>query len=74
MVGRYGNVRDDNYGREPVDVEMVLRAETAKAVNVALDEAAAPVWLPRSLVQISGKGPLVVVTMPQWLAEREGLI
>lgn len=74
MVGRYHNVPDKNYGREPVDVELFLKDETEKAVRVALDEAADPVWLPRSLIEISGEGRIVTVTMPQWLAEKEGLV
>lgn len=59
-----------------VDVEMQLHAETEKAIRVSDDgEDENGVWLPKSQVEfVRKKGGIVVVTLPQWLAEQKGLV
>lgn len=47
--------------------------ETPKAVRVIIDEK--DVWLPKSQVEYERRsGNSVEVTMPEWLAEKKGLL
>jgi hypothetical protein len=59
-----------------VDIDVFIHAETTKAVFVSRDgEESTAVWLAKSLIEIERKrGKLAVVTAPEWLALREGLI
>ena len=61
---------------EGIEIDMHLHAETDLAVRVSDDgEDKHAVWVPRSQVEIEPKkGSRVVVKMPVWLAEREGLV
>lgn len=58
-----------------IDITMQLHAETAKAILVSDDgDKDKAVWLPLSQVEIERKAKgIVVVTLPQWLAEQRGL-
>lgn len=72
------------------DFEMVLHYDTGKAVLVSdTGEESKAVWLPKSQVEIHNEGktgdavkkdgqvvvlPIVVVTVPDWLAMKQGLI
>lgn len=60
-----------------VDIDVIVRRQTEKAVFVALDEGSQGIWLPRSLIEIDtgeAYGQPAVVTLPEWLAQKEGLI
>ena len=58
-----------------VDVHMMLKAETEKAVLVYDDTPDRAIWLPKSQIEIERKGALLVtVTMPEWLAHKHGLV
>ena len=53
-----------------IDLAMELRHETARAYLV--HDGRKDVWLPKSLVEYDERDK--VFTMPEWLAQREGLI
>lgn len=59
------------------EVEMQIHRQTDRAIHASNtgDEEDA-VWLPLSLVEVTPKTghASVTVTMPEWLAKREGLI
>ena len=62
-----------------VDLELVWHHETERAVLVARDEEAEPVWLPKSQIDIDddepkSRGFLVVVSMPEPLAVEKELV
>lgn len=73
-----------------IDLEMVLHYDTGKAVQVSdTGEEKRAVWLPSSQIQINRNGrdvpavkndgqhtilPVVMVTLPEWLAKSKGLI
>lgn len=63
--------------REVVDIEVLVQARLPKAIRVRLHEDASGVWLPLSQIEVdpedvvSGKA---TITVPIWLAEREGLV
>lgn len=59
-------------GREIVSVEATLQHETAGAWLLEHDEDLPPVWVPKSLCR-RGDEPDTWL-MPEWLAEREGMI
>jgi hypothetical protein len=56
------------------DVSGIIRRETEYAI--LLDHGGKKAcWLPKSKIEIErGADSLVVVTMPQWLAENEGIV
>lgn len=59
-----------------IDIMMQLHAETAKAVLVSDDgDKDKAIWLPLSQIEVEhqSKG-VVLVTLPEWLAEQKGLI
>lgn len=61
-----------------VELELYLHHETAMAILVSEDEDdddADKVWLPKSQVEFedSDAPDMVMVTIPQWLAEKTGL-
>lgn len=60
--------------KELVDLTMQLHHETEKAILVSDDgEEGHAKWLPRALIEVNKLKPNIVeVTMPVWLAEREG--
>lgn len=58
--------------REPVVIEAVLEHETDHAWLLEYDEDKPPVWVPKSLCRRGDEQDTWV--MPEWLAEREGLI
>lgn len=62
---------------ELVDLHVVIRKETELAVLVRdPDGDKLPVWLPKSKIEIEWSDQhhsRAVITMPSWLAEREGL-
>jgi hypothetical protein len=66
---------------ELVDIDVKIHRETTEAILVSTDhdETTAvwttDVWLPKTLIEIERKrGGLAVVTVPEWLALKEGLI
>jgi len=63
--------------REMIDLTLHLHHETPMAILVSEtgDEKKA-VWLPKSQCDIEGKrgSDSIIVTLPEWLALREGLI
>ena len=63
--------------REPIDLTLHLHHETPMAILVSEtgDEKRA-VWLPKSKCDIEGKrdSDIITVTLPEWLALKEGLI
>jgi hypothetical protein len=87
--GRFGeNETEHRPGRGPrvtgasdlVDLTLILKAQTAKAIGV-LDPAkpvlnnGQPIWLPKSQIEyVPGRAGSVVVTMPQWIATQKGLV
>ena len=60
-----------------VDIEVVIHAETDKAIKVSNDgEKANAVWLPKSMIEIEpnlGIG-IVIISLPERLALDKGLI
>ena len=63
-----------------VDCTVILHRETEKALLVSDTEQTDPVWVPRSQIEITemkqkqrGK-PIIVLSMPDWLAQEKGLI
>jgi hypothetical protein len=59
-----------------VDIEVQIHHDTGSAVRVSLDgNDKKSVWLPLSLIEVEhGKRGIATVTLPEWLAQREGLI
>jgi hypothetical protein len=60
-----------------VDITMKKLAETGKAILVSDTDHGEGVWLPLSQCEVSkvkGKSQYVVITMPEWLALKNGLI
>jgi len=58
-----------------VDLTLQIHAESRKAIKVSDDgDPKKAVWLPLSLIEIEKKGKFVEVTLPEWLAKREGLV
>jgi len=63
-----------------VDLEMIVHAKTAKAVLASDDgEKDNAIWLPLSLVEVEFTRDGIAtkqatITMPEWLAKKEGLI
>jgi hypothetical protein len=61
-----------------VDVEVVIRRETAGAWGIAdPDKAGNIIWLPKSQCEVDGDNDpsrRATVTMPSWLASEKGLI
>ena len=62
------------------DLTLILKAQTSQAIGV-IDPAkpslnnGKPIWLPKSQVEIErGRGAMVTVTLPEWLARDKGLI
>ena len=82
--------RNGGVSSSTIDLEMVLHYDTGKAVQVSdTGEEKRAVWLPSSQIQINRNGrdvpavkndgqhtilPVVMVTMPEWLAKSKGLI
>lgn len=62
-----------------VDLTLMLRHDT-KPAAIAVSDPAKPqsewIWLPRSQIEIEhkGRGGIVIVTMPLWLAKDKGLV
>lgn len=63
---------------ELIDVTLLLRGETEKAIQVTeglmKDGEEIKVWLPRSQIEIEypESSDTIVVTMPRWLFEEKG--
>ena len=60
-----------------VDIACCRHAETAGAILVSDDgDTENAVWLPKSQIEIEhdGHANFVTVTMPEWLAIKEGLV
>jgi len=55
-----------------VDIEVVIKIETAKAVLV--NDGKRDVWLPLSQVEMERDSEKTFVTMPEWLAIDSGLV
>jgi len=55
-----------------VDIEVVIKIETAKAVLV--NDRKRDVWLPLSQVEMERDNAKTFVTMPEWLAIDKGLV
>jgi hypothetical protein len=55
-----------------VDIEVVIKIETAKAVLV--NDGKRDVWLPLSQVEMERDNEKTFVTMPEWLAIDKGLV
>ena len=82
--------RNGGVSSSTIDLEMVLHYDTGKAVQVSdTGEEKRAVWLPSSQIQINRNGrdvpavkndgqhtilPVVMVTLPEWLAKSKGLI
>lgn len=58
-----------------VDLDLSYCGQTEKALGVKNAAVVKWIWLPKSMIQfeMTGKGT-VRVTLPEWLAKREGLI
>lgn len=60
------------------DLELMIHAETEKAVRVSDDgDDKRGVWLAKQHLEFEGPivaGKAQMITMPQWLAEKEGLV
>lgn len=64
---------------ELIDLNMVLLHQTEKAILVSdTGESSRGKWLPKSQVEFAFEDPkrrdLIVVTLPEWLAQDKGLI
>lgn len=61
-----------------IDIEMMIHAETEKAVRVSDDgDRENAVWLAKKHVEFERDieiGRRQTLTMPQWLAEEKGLV
>jgi hypothetical protein len=58
-----------------IDLLLVKRAETDKALGVADSRDSKVIWLPRSQIEFEPQpGGLIRVTLPQWLAVDKGLL
>ena len=64
--------------KELEDIEMTKHAETDKAILLSDNgEESDAIWLAKSQIEIekkSGATNIWIVTMPQWMAKKEGLI
>ena len=69
-------------GKESVEVTVELRRDDPKKEAIAVydgkdddDGKEIWVWLPRSQIDVTPKaGKVIIVTMPEWLANKKGLI
>ena len=58
-----------------VDVEIVLRVETADAYGVEDPNSEELIWLPKSQCEVQHRFDKdTTATMPEWLAMKKGLI
>jgi hypothetical protein len=61
-----------------IDLEVMVHAETDEAIKVSLDgNAQKAVWIPKSMIEIERSMKMedvVTMTVPQWKAEKEGLV
>lgn len=59
-----------------IDITLIKVHETDKAVLVKETEKSDPVWLPKSQIEIetTKKAGIVMVTMPDYIAEDKGFI
>ena len=59
-----------------VDLDVQLLRETEKAILVTLDVPDNGVWLPKSQVEIHPEliEGILPITVPEWLAQKNGLI
>lgn len=60
-----------------IDLDVIMRAETAAAILVAeTEDALKAVWLPKSQIEIERKigSRIVTITLPEWLATDKGLV
>jgi hypothetical protein len=59
------------------DVEVCLEIKKETPLALLVTDGDKECWLPKSLVEMDqdgGPGDTVVFTMPDWLAEKKGLI
>ena len=64
----------DNHHSNVADYTLIMVADRERSLGVKQTEDGEVVWLPKSLVEYEvKKGRVVEVTIPDWLAEREGL-
>jgi hypothetical protein len=59
-----------------IDLEGKIERETPFAVLFHTGDKDTAVWLPHSQIKVDDTGPgdVITITIPEWLAEREGLI
>ncbi len=67
---------NDSVRSNLVDVNLLLRAQTPKAICVAKTPDGTETWLPKSQVEFVQHGGRdeIEVTLPKWLAKDKGLI
>lgn len=62
-----------------INIRVFYHGSTDSAFLVSSDEETTPVWLPMSLVEMEkgfdfGQGFFYEISVPEWLAVREGLV
>ena len=58
-----------------IDIEVGLHAETEKAIAVSdTGDSKDVVWLPKSQIEFVKNKSTITVTLPEWLANKKGLI
>lgn len=57
-----------------IDVEVMLKAETAKAYLVYDADPSEAVWVPKSQCELEKNNGTCTLTLPEWLAKEKGLI
>lgn len=62
-----------------IDIECEFQVETEDAICIRPDpdDKKSDVWLPKSQIEWEGqaeRGEDIIVAVPEWLAEQEGLI
>jgi hypothetical protein len=74
-------MQQKDYESDLVDLTMVLHAWTQRAIRVSdTGENEDAKWLPLSQIEVAEaqdtwrRGTKIIVTLPEWLAKKEGLI
>ena len=75
-MGERTKENEEMSNSELIEIEMQMHSSTQKAILVSDDgNDDNAVWLPLSQIQTRQKGGArMIVTMPEWLATKEGLI
>lgn len=63
---------------DKTEATVILHSETEKALLVSETEDGKKIWLPKSQIEVlkmtSGEFDVIEISLPEWLAQKSGLI